>query len=218
MPVEECYCCSPGDSIYRLDVSLFYGYTTKSASDSPLIHVTSPPAPWGWNQLYPEPDNSWQPASEVWWDDWAAPGWDSLPGDGECRPIGLQDEDGNQEARGETTHLYWRKFTLSPPHPGMQVTQAVLEMWSDNKTEWWWQGTSVSYDKQGYIGQVDLFPKLIRPDGGIHVLAIQNSNDNVSRDNNPQGTACRLCVTWAFPGELSHHVYLPLILKAYSSG
>jgi len=214
MPVEECYCCSPGDSIYRLDVSFFYGYTTKSAGDSPLVHVTSPPAPWGWNQLYPEPDSSWQPASEVWWNDWDDPGWDSLPGDGECRPIGLQDENGNQEARGGTTHLYWRKFTLSPPHPDMQVTQAVLEMWSDNKTEWWWGGNSVSYDRQGPIGQVDLFPKLIGPDGGIYVLAIQNSNDGVSRDNNPQGTACRLCVTWAVPSA-SYYIYLPLIFKMH---
>jgi hypothetical protein len=94
----------------------------------------------------------------------------------------------------------------------MQVTQAVLEMWSDNKTEWWWGGVPISYDREGYIGQVDLFPDLVRPEGGIYVLAIQNSNDRVSHDYNPQGTACRLCVTWAFPGEPSQ-VYLPLILK-----
>jgi hypothetical protein len=216
MPVEECYCCSPGDSIYRIDVSSFYGYDTNSASGSPLIRVTSPPAPWGWNQLYVDPYSSWQPASEVWWDDWNAPGWNVLPGDGECRPIGLQDENGNQEAQSGTTHLYRRKFTLSPPrlYPNMQVIQAVLEMWSDNKTEWWWGGVPISYGGEGYIGQVDLFPDLIRPEGGIYVLAIQNSNDRVSRDYNPQGTACRICVTWAFPSAPGYHVvYLPLILK-----
>ena len=215
-PVVMCYCCSPENSIYRIDTSSFSGYTTDSAADSPLIHVTSPPAPLGWNQPDFVPDSSWQPGSEVWWAFWTDPTWLPLPGD--CRPIGLRDGDGNQEARGGTTHLHRRTFTLPPPEEGMRVTQATLEMWSDNKTEWWWQGDSVSYDKQGYIGQVDLFPGHVKPYGGTYVLAIQNSNDYVSRDNNPQGTACRLCVTWAFPGELSHHVYLPLILKAYSSG
>jgi hypothetical protein len=206
MPVEECYCCSAGDSIYRIDGSDFYGYTTKSASDSPLIRVTSPPAPLEWNQPGFEPDSSWRSASEIWWDDWNAPNWTPLPGD--CRPIGLRDE-----AQSGTTYLHRRTFTLSPPHPDMQVTQAALEMWSDNKTEWWWQGTSVSYDRQGYIGQVDLFPGHVGRHGGTYVLAIQNSNDRVS-PHNPQGTACRLCITWAIPGPGSQ-VYLPLILKRY---
>jgi hypothetical protein len=210
-PVVECYCCSPGDSVYRIDGSVFYGYQTDSASDSPLIRVTSPPAPLGWNQPDFEPDSSWQLGSEVWWDAWDAPNWTPLPGD--CRPIGLEDEDGNPEARGGTTHLYRRSFRLSPPQPDMQVTQAVLEMWSDNKTEWWWQGASVSYDKEGYIGLVDLFPDHVEPYGGTYVLAIQNSNDHVSLDYDPQGTACNLCVTWTFSGGLSHRVYLPLILK-----
>jgi hypothetical protein len=98
----------------------------------------------------------------------------------------------------------------------MQVTKAALEMWSDNKTEWWWQGTSVSYDKQGYIGQVNLFPGHIEPYGGTYVLGIQNSNDYVCSPNcNPQGTACRLCVTWSIPEELSHYIYLPVILKVH---
>jgi len=88
-------------------------------------------------------------------------------------------------------------------------------MWSDNKTEWWWQGDSISYDKQGYIGWLDLLPGRVQSDGGTYVLAIQNSNDYVSRDYNPQGTACRLCVTWTFRGELSHHFYLPLIFKTH---
>jgi len=214
MPVEECYCCSAGDSIYRIDGSSFYGYTTKSASDSPLIRVTSPPAPGGWYQPDFAPDGSWQLASEVWWDSWDAPSWAPLPGDGDCRPIGLQDEDDNQEAQSETTHLYRRKFTLSPPHLGMRVTQAVLEMWSDNKTEWWWGGYSVSYGREGYIGQVNLFPGHVGPHGGTYILAIQNSNDRASH-HNPQGTACRLCVTWVVPSALGYQVYLPLILKAH---
>jgi uncharacterized protein (UPF0305 family) len=101
----------------------------------------------------------------------------------------------------------------------MQVTEATLEMWSDNKTEWWWQGTSVMYDKQGYIGLVHLFPTYVHPDGGTYVLAIQNSNDYVCPyDNsncNPHGTACRLCVSWTPTGELCYDVYLPLVLKAH---
>jgi len=94
----------------------------------------------------------------------------------------------------------------------MQVAQAILEMWSDNKTEWWWEGASVSYDREGYIGQVNLSPIHIGPHGGLYVLAIQNSNDRASH-HNPQGTACRLCVTWVVPGAPGYQVYLPVILK-----
>ena len=98
----------------------------------------------------------------------------------------------------------------------MQVTQAVLEMWSDNKTEWWWQGTSISYDGEGYLSPVDLFPDHIGRYGGTYVLAVQNSNDYVCSSNcNPQGTACYLCVTWASISDSSYHVYLPLVLKKY---
>jgi len=98
----------------------------------------------------------------------------------------------------------------------MQVIQAFLEMWSDNKTEWWWQGEPVLYDREGYIGQLDLFPGRVEPYGGTYVLAIQNSNDYVCYpDCNPHGTACRLCVTWGFIGEAGYHVYLPLPLKKY---
>jgi len=212
--VVECYCCSPGDSIYRVDASLFSGYITTSAHDSSLIRVTSPPAPLGWNQPDFVPDSPWRLGSEVWSHYWATPNWSPLPGD--CRPIGLRDENGNQEAWNGTTHLYRRTFTLSPPEPGMQVTQAVLEMWSDNKTEWWWQGTSISYGGEGYPGPVDLFPGHVEPYGGTYVLAIQNSNDYVCDPNcNPQGTACRLCVTWASTGAPVYQVYLPLILKPH---
>jgi hypothetical protein len=216
-PVVREYCCSSGDSMYRIDGSVFYGYDCDSASKCPLKRVTSPPAPWGWNQLYFVPDSSWQPASEVWWNDWYASGWNSLPGN--CKPIGLQGKDGNQEGQSGITHLIRHTFfRLSPPQKGMHVTEAILEMWSDNKTEWWWAGTwgstSVSYnDKEGYIGQVDLLLyDLINPDGGTYVLAIQNSNDRVcsSPNCNPQGTACYLRVTWAFP---PGPIYLPLILK-----
>jgi len=214
--VVECYCCSPGDGIYRISASQFSGYTTTSAEESALIRVTSPPAPLGWNQPDFVPDSSWRAGSEVWWPFWGVPDWTPLPGD--CRPIGLRDENGKKEGWNGTTHLYRRTFTLSPPEAGMRVTRAVLEMWSDNKTEWWWQGTSIMYDRQGYIGQLDLFPVHVQSYGGTYVLAIQNSNDYVCSPNcNPQGTACRLCVTWTLPTEPSHRVYLPLILKEHSN-
>ena len=110
-----------------------------------------------------------------------------------------------------TTHLYRRVFTLSPPEPGMRVTRAFLQMWSDNKTAWWWQGSLIADNREGDVGEADLFPTHIDPLGGTYVLAIQNSND-INRGINPQGTAFRLCVTWAFSGEPGYRVDLPLIL------
>ena len=214
-PVVTCYCCSPGDSIYRIDASLFSGYTTLSAEDSPLIRVTSPPAPVGWNQPDFVPDSSWQPSSEVGSPFWTAPPWAPLPGN--CKAIGLLDGNGDQEALNGTTHLHRRTLTLSPPGACMRVTGAVLEMWSDNKTEWWWQGTSISYNGQGGIGQIELFPAHVEPYGGTYILAIQNSNDYMCPDDsncNPHGTAWRLCISWNV-AETCHHVYLPLILKAH---
>ncbi len=213
-PVVTCYYSSPGDSIYRIDASLFSGYTTTSAEDSPLIRVTSPPAPLGWNQPDFVPDSSWQTSSKVWSPFWANPPWGPLPAD--STPIGLQDGNGDQEAVNGTTYLYRRTLTLSSPGACRQVIGAALEMWSDNKTEWWWQGTSISYDGQGRFGEVDLFPGHIEPYGGTYVLAIQNSNDYMCPDDydncNPHGTAWRVCVDWNVT-ETCHHVYLPLILK-----
>ena len=209
-----CYCCSSGNSVYRIDASLFSGYTTRDASDSSLIRVTSPPAPVGWNQPDFVPDGSWRTSSEVWSPFWSDPPWGPLPDD--CKAIGLWDENEDHEAVNMTTHLQRQIFTLSPPEAGMQVTGAVLEMWSDNKTEWWWQGASVSYNRQGRIGQIDLFPAHVEPYGGTYVLAIQNSNDRMCPDDdsncNPHGTACHLCVSWTPTGSY-RPVYLPPILK-----
>ena len=219
VPVVRCRCCSPGeDRLYRIDASEFYGYTTADADESQLIRVPSPPAPWGWNQpgFVPDPV-TWRNGSTVWSSWWSNPNWLPLPGD--CRPIGLVDETGNMEALNGTTHLYRRTFNLSPPGPCMRVTRAVLAMWSDNKTEWWWQGTSVSYGWQGNPYTVELFPGHIEPYGGIYYLAMQNSNDRMCPDDtkncNPHGTACQLCVYWV-PAETCHQVYLPIILKAGS--
>jgi cell division septation protein DedD len=217
MPVVICYCCSPGNSVYRIANSSFYGYTTEDAGYSPLIRVTSPPSPSEWYEPDFVPDSSWQTGSEVWSPYWPAHPWGPLPTD--CTPIGLQDGNGEQEALNGTTHLHRQTFNLSPPETCMQVTGVTLEMWSDNKTEWWWQGTSVSYDKQGYAGQIDLFPGHVEPHGGTYVLAIQNSNDHMcpdyDRNCNPHGTACRLCVSWTPIGAYSP-VYLPPLWKARS--
>jgi hypothetical protein len=100
----------------------------------------------------------------------------------------------------------------------MQVTKAVLRMWSDNKTAWWWNGTLVSYGREGHPDPIELFPGHIEPYGGIYYLAMQNSNDRMCPDDtkncNPHGTACQLCVSW-IPVEPCHRVYVPIILKAY---
>jgi len=94
-------------------------------------------------------------------------------------------------------------------------------MWSDNKTEWWWEGVSISYGKQGSPDAIDLFPGHIAPYGGIYTVAMQNSNDKMCPDDtkncNPHGTACQLCVSW-IPTESCHPVYLPLILKVQPLG
>ncbi len=220
-PIVKCYCCSPGeDRLLRIDVSDFYGYTTTDADESPLIRITSPPAPVGWNQpgFVPDPV-AWRNGSEVWSSYWFNPNWLPLPGT--CRPIGLRDENGKYEAVNGTTHLYRRTVNLTPPGPCMQVTEAVLKMWSDNKTEWWWEGVSISYGKQGSPDAIDLFPGHIAPYGGIYTVAMQNSNDKMCPDDtkncNPHGTACQLCVSW-IPTESCHPVYLPLILKVQPLG
>jgi len=194
MPVELCYASAPAEALmYRIAAADFRGYASDAAGDSALISVTSPPAPAGWNQPSFTPDSSWQAGIQVWWDEWAAPGWRTFPG---AIIVGLADAQGRQEGLDGTTHLIRHTFQLDAPQPGMRITSAILQMWSDNKTAWWWQGALVMDDHQGSGGQVDLFPGQLAADGGTYVLAIQNSNDYMHVEN-PQGTAFRLCVTWA---------------------
>ena len=123
----------------------------------------------------------------------------------ECSVVGLpRDGDFAYDKKNGTTHLYRRMFDLQPPAPGMRITDAVLEMWSDNKSEWWWQSPAdempalLASDAEGkHLGRKDLFPGYIESSGGSYVLAIQNSNDySASVDDNPHGTAFRLVVTW----------------------
>ena len=206
--VERCYCSEPGDLIYGIDGSSFYGYEKDSASVSDLIHVSSPPAPEGWNQPGYVPDSLWQPGVAVWWDDWAYWG-HTVP---ECQIIGLPGAGGRPEGLDKTTHLYRRVFDLRPPERGMRVTRAVLQMWSDNKTAWWWQGALIADSREQYVGDVELFPGHVDPTGGTYALAIQNSNDRM-RVENPQGTCFRLCVTWTSWGAARLQVTLPLILR-----
>lgn len=195
MPIQQCFGSAPGEClVYRVDASLFRGYERDSAGDSPLIPITSPPAPAGWNQPAFVPDSSWRPGATVWWDAWSGSGWSPLfPG---AVIIGLMDAGGNREGVDGVTHLIRHHFHLTPPQPGWRITSAVLDMWSDNKTAWWWEGTLVMIDRQQFGGQVELFPAYVAPEGGMYVLAVQNSNDYM-RIENPQGTAFRLCVTWA---------------------
>jgi len=209
-PVEVCYCSTPGEMVYRIDASSFRGYATDSASESPLIHVTSPPAPAGWNEPGFVPDDSWQPGAAVWWDVWE--NWRPLIPD--CTIIGLLDQHDKPEERDGTTHLHRRVFTLSSPEPSMEVTRAVLRMWSDNKTAWWWEGELIADDRERYIGEVELFPAHLDRQGGTYLLAIQNSNDYMQQWN-PHGTAFQLCVTWAWLGTYHYRIDLPLVMMRY---
>ena len=204
-----CYCSGRNDLIYRIDGDTFRGYAGHSAATYPLIHVTSPPAPVGWNLPGYSPDTSWVVASEIWWGSWADPGWkaDTLG----CPIAGLVDAHGLPEAQDRITHLLRRGIDLAPPAAGMRITNARLVMWSDNKSAWRWQGELISTNKEAIIGEVDLLQGGIEPEGGSYTLAIQNSNDFTWGKPNPQGTGYRLCVVWE---HLPHwHNRLPLVLK-----
>jgi hypothetical protein len=116
------------------------------------------------------------------------------------------------EGVDRTTHLYRRVFDLASPQPGMRVTRAVLEMWSDNKTAWWWQGELIADDREGHVGELELFPGRVSSWGGTYTLAVQNSNDRVGVEN-PQGTAFQLRVTWAYPVQPTNPIALPLVQR-----
>ncbi len=199
VPVEVCYYAVPTEAlIYRIDAVEFRPYEEDDASLSPLILVTSPPAPEGWNEPGFMPDGSWRSGIAVWWSGWLAPFWQLLSG---MQPMGLADASGRQEGVDGTTHLIRYTLQVDPPEPGMRIISATMEMWSDNKAAWWWQGMLVESTQQGNYRQDRLFPGLISSEGGTYLLAIQNSNDYMYMEN-PQGTAFRLCVTWTHVVEL----------------
>jgi hypothetical protein len=205
-----CQACSNLDRLYRIGGAAFQGYNTAGAANSDLNHVTAPPAPLGWNLPSFTPDARWVPAAEVWWNDWSAPGWSPLPQG--SRPIGWGDEAGHGVGEDGTTLLYRREFSLTPPNAGWRVTRAFLEMWSDNKTAWWWQGNLVQDNREAYQGTVELFPALVDAQGGNYALAVQNSND-AQGGVNPQGIAYRMCVIWGYGEAAEHQALLPLVLK-----
>ena len=89
-------------------------------------------------------------------------------------------------------------------------------MWSDNKTAWWWEGELIADDRERYVGEIELFTAHLDRQGGTYLLAIQNSNDYILQQN-PHGTAFRLCVTWAWLGTY-HHIDLPLVMMRYREG
>lgn len=190
----RCYDSLPEEVlIHRIAAADFYGYTSDNADDSALLGVTSPPAPAGWNQPSFVPDSSWQAGMPVWWDQWSVPKWEPFSG---ASIVGLPDAQGLQESLDGTTHLIRRTFQLDAPQPGMRITSAMLQLWSDNKSDWWWQGVLVADDQESNNRQDEMFPGHIAAEGGTYLLAVQNSNDTQYMDN-PQGTAFRLCATWA---------------------
>lgn len=210
-PITQCW-VSPGEErVYRVALAAFVPYDTESASDSSLHHITAPPAPVGWNLPTFQGADDWESPLPVWWPSWSSGIWAQRP-EG-ASPIGVDDGAGQQLGEPGLTLLYHHSFTLTPPVSGWVVTRAQLETWSDNKAEWWWQGQSVAYDRQGYGGVTALFPGLVQPQGGEYTLAVQNSNDLQAGDN-PQGLAYRLCVTWNYqPDEPQMFILLPIILK-----
>jgi hypothetical protein len=94
----------------------------------------------------------------------------------------------------------------------MEMVRAALEMWSDNKSEWWWQGEVIAGDREGNLGAVELYPGRVAPEGGSYLLAVQSSND-LSGSVNPQGTAARLCVTWRYDATPTPRGWLLLIVR-----
>lgn len=195
--IEICYDFDPRQAvIYRIDASLFRGYVGDVATENHLIEVTSPPAPAGWNQPDLVPDASWRPAAAVWWEGWRDRGWGPLISGASI--LGLTDGQGNPEMVDGVTHLIRQTFHFVPPAPGMRILSVSLEMWSDNKSAWWWGGERVMVDREGYGGLLVLAAEQFDPEGGTYVLAVQNSND-FHAALNPQGTAFRLCVVWAYP-------------------
>ena len=207
----EVFVSSYGDLIYRIEPIDFAPYAGASASEHPLLRVTSPPAPQGWQGPGFRPDASWQVGEAVSWSEWTMPEWQPIPAG--AQTIGLRKAEGRAEGKNGVTHLYRHEFELLAPEPGMEIRRAVLELWSDNKAAWWWQGEQVAGGAEGWQGELELYPLHMGPAGGRYVLAAQNSNDfacPLSDTCNPQGTAFRLTITWH---DVPQHVYLPLLLS-----
>ena len=179
-----------------------------SAANSPLVHITSPPAPQGWQMPDFQPDDSWGHTGDVWWDAWGDPNWRPLVAI--CDNLGVLGVGSRPEGRDGVTHLIRHVFEVRPPEEGMLVMDAFIEMWSDNKAAWWWEGELIANDRQGYLGWVFLYPDRIGREEGTYVLAVQNSNDYMGIEN-PQGTAFQLCVDWALPLEYDHYFNIPLL-------
>jgi uncharacterized repeat protein (TIGR01451 family) len=230
---QETYCSAPGDPIFRIDREDFPPYLCEpdehgliSASLCPLEHVGGV-APSAWNQ-WDFDDSSWLPGRTVDWPVWVEGVKDETgkvifkpappPADSEIIGLHLNSNDPDAEDEGidEMTHLYRREFNLQPPAEGLLITSAVLKMWSDNKSEWWWHRQdqpgvapqSIAYDDQFEIEEFVLFPSpdgfdYIDSSGGEYLLAIQNSNDRQTALGNPadpglnpHGTAFCLVVNW----------------------
>ena len=204
--VRSCQCSTTADRIYRVEG--FRGYAGDSAANSKLIRITSPPAPLGWQMPGYEPGDDWGPTGDVWWGAWGDPNWRPLVAI--CDHLGVLGAGSRPEGLDGVTHLIRHIFEVRPPKEGMRVADAYLEMWSDNKTAWWWDGELIAEDAQGYQGWSFLYPDKIASEGGTYLLAVQNSNDYMFMEN-PQGTAFQLCVDWAVEVEYDHRFTLPLL-------
>ena len=124
------------------------------------------------------PDETWRPAVRVYSNIWIIdPRWAAFARIGGWT-LGLK-MGGRDVFENGATHLVRKEFVLEPPAPCMRISSAKLDLWSDNKSEWFWQGQSVLYDQEAIQGPIWLYPDLVDADGGTYLLAAQTSNDTL---------------------------------------
>jgi hypothetical protein len=168
----------------------------------------------GWYQRGDVDDNVWQRGSTVWWPEWEQAIW--RPGKVDCgEPVGLRDAAGNPLGKSDQIYLCRYEFDLQPPQPGMEVRRATLQMWSDNQSQWWFDGDPLCSGEQGHLADVAL-PALTGTSGGKHLIAARVDNDHTCLDNdycNPHGLIFELIVVWARP-EHRRRISLPITIQS----
>jgi hypothetical protein len=181
-----------------------------------LVEITSPPAPDGWNQPGYELGARWEPAEWVWWTEWRvffAP-WPGMPLPDPSNVLGRVGIFGVPEGIDGHTHLLRHTFDIQPPQEGMRVASARLRAWTDNNSFYWWQGRKLPFTGEGFLGEFELSPDYVRPEGGQYLLAVQTSNKWHNAGDNPHGTSFEVVVDWeCYNG--SRTIRLPLIMRRY---
>ncbi len=167
-----------------------------------------------WNDPDFTPDSVWQRGSNVWWSAWDQADW--RPRNVGCGdPVGLRDPAGNPLGGSDQVYLCRYEFDLRPPEVGMEVRRATLQMWSDNQSQWWFDGRLLYSDQQGQPTDVAL-PGLTGTSGGKHLVAARVDNDHTCLDDdycNPHGLIFELTVVWAHPDD-RQRASLPTVARS----